>query len=363
MCSARPMAHFDRSVPSTSLARWAGFGHIRVRFADGWYLSVHEDERVTRLDECRDFEGHLSDVEFRFHHGPLAIRRTDFVAEDEGALFGLVEVQNTGAHPWHGRIGCLARMHLRGGWFSGLESGVTHVQADAGLVIGYDDHWVDQWGLVFGSVSSPDETMLDRDGDRATAELVYDVRLEPGETRHWEFVLVTDHQHKLPGARQRWAALAGTGAALLDAKRALYQRIAHEGVSLDVPDAGTVHEYQLAKVNLHMLTADYSPYLPLYFLGGLPEYPQLFGCDTAYSIAGATAAGFAPVARSALGILGDLAQRAAGRVPHEVTTNGRTWHPGNTQETPQFALAVWDYVRWTGDTHSCARRIRSVVRA
>jgi glycogen debranching enzyme len=53
--------------------------------------------------------------------------------------------------------------------------------------------------------------------------------------------------------------------------------------------------------------------------------------------------------RSTLAALASYAERACGRIPHEITTNGRVFHPGNTQETPQFAAACWDYARWSGD--------------
>jgi glycogen debranching enzyme len=36
-------------------------------------------------------------------------------------------------------------------------------------------------------------------------------------------------------------------------------------------------------------------------------------------------------------------------VIHECNTRGYTFNPGNTQETPHFARAVWDTFLWTGD--------------
>jgi len=51
-----------------------------------------------------------------------------------------------------------------------------------------------------------------------------------------------------------------------------------------------------------------------------------------------------------LPLLAAYGRRACGRIPHEVTTNGRVFNPGNIQETPQFAVACWDYLRWSGDT-------------
>ena len=320
-----------------------------VRFADGWFCTLYDGQGSTRLDDCHDFEGHLSDVEFRWRHGNLAIKRVDFVAEDDAGMFGLVELRNDGEEPWSGRFGMEARLRIRPSWFSGWEMGSTHAHNEHGVIVAFDDLWQGQWGLAFGGPYDPDEVVFGVDGGRPTGELRYAIDLQPGEVRRLEFSLTCDHQNGHHGALQLRGTLAGRGEALLAAKRDLYARTAWGGVVLEAPDERIVHEYGLAKVNLHMLAADYSPYLPGYFLAGVPEYPQLFGCDNAYSVAGATAAGFQAMARSSLSIVGNFASRATGRVPHEVTTNGRTFHPGNTQETPQFTLAVWDYFRWTGD--------------
>jgi glycogen debranching enzyme len=107
--------------------------------------------------------------------------------------------------------------------------------------------------------------------------------------------------------------------------------------------------YQVAKANLVVLMCDLSPFVGPYLFAGIPEYVQLFGTDTTYSIPGIAASGFHHAAREALRQLGFKAGQQCGRVPHEVTTNGRIFHPGNTQETSQFCIACWDYVKWTGD--------------
>ena len=117
---------------------------------------------------------------------------------------------------------------------------------------------------------------------------------------------------------------------------------------LQTPDAQLNAYWQIARHNMQQLIADY-PDIPPYFLAGIPEYPQLFGCDTTYSIPGLMGAGYHSMSRSALLALAAYAQWACGRVPHEVTTNGRVFHPGNAQETPQFAVACADYLAWSGD--------------
>ncbi len=320
-----------------------------VKFADGWTPVVHAAGATTALTAADEFVGRLSDATLRYGHGALQIERTDVIAESEAGLWALLTVTNTGDTAWQGELGLRLQVNMRPSWFSGWDTGDAKLYQERGVIVGYDTLWQGRWGLAFGGALPADQVLFGEEGSRPTVELRYQATLAPGASATWEFLLTTDHQQGHSGARQLWRRLIGQGAATVAAKRQLYHAIAWGGVQLTTPDVAFNHEYALAKVNLHMLYADYGPYLPGYFLAGVPEYPQLFGCDTAYAAAGAAAAGYGPRIKSALSLLAERAWQSCGRVPHELTTNARTFNPGNTQETPQFTLAVWDYVRWTGD--------------
>ena len=319
-----------------------------VKFVDGLVIRLHEGDTTTPLT-CHEFVGHLSDATLYSEHAALRIARTDFVAEHDAALFSLLSITNTGTEAWTGIVGAEMRWSMRGCWFGGWEHGEALLHREQHFVTVTDTLWQGRWGAAYGSVPAPESMRFGEDEGKATAELRWPITLALGATQSWEILLTVDHQRGETGARQLWATVVGHGERELAAKRARYQAIAWEGVQISTPDQKVRHEYALAKLNLHMLYADYGPYLPGFFLAGVPEFPQLFGCDTAYTTAGAVAAGFREEMKSALLLLGERARMACGRVPHELTTNGRTFNPGNTQETPQFALAVWDYVRWTGD--------------
>jgi hypothetical protein len=320
-----------------------------VKFLDGWYLSLHDTTGQHDLLHCRRFEGHLTDVTLEFEHGALNLTRTDFVADDHVAIFSLLQIVNAGDTTWSGTLGFVALVNILPSWFSGWERGDIELLQDNGLVLAFDTLWQGSWGVAFGSTTIPTRVHFGQ-GDRVpTAELRYEITLEPAQRLNFEFMAACDHQNGHDGALQLFNKLAGCGEDLLAQKRERYRAAVLEGVTLHTPDERINHDWLLAKANLVMLEADYAPYLPGFFLAGIPEYPQLFGCDNTYTTSGATAAGFAPTMRSTLSLLGEYARRACGRVPHEVTTNGRVFNPGNTQETPQFTIAVWDYVRWTGD--------------
>ena len=171
-----------------------------------------------------------------------------------------------------------------------------------------------------------------------------------GRAAQWEFLITADHEQGHGGARQLWAKLAGRAANISPRSGNGMPRLPGAVCSSKRPMPVSTMSMRWRKLESSICCGPTTrPYLPGYFLGGVPEYPQLFGCDTAYSVPGATAAGFAPADEVGLEFARERARMACGRVPHELTTNGRTFNPGNTQETPQFALAVWDYVRWSGD--------------
>lgn len=321
-----------------------------VKFLDGWYLSIQDANGRHDLLHCESFEGHLSDVTMRFSHTPLRLVRTDFVADDDAALFSLIEIVNESDTMWTGKFGFVAEVNMLPTWFSGWERGGVEMLQDHGLAVAWDKLWQGRWGVVFGSTAMPGEVVFGQRERCPTAELRYDATLQPGERINLEFLVACDHQNGHYGAIQLFGKMVGRGPELLAHKRERYRAVACEGVTLHTPEERVNSDWVLAKANLLMLEADYGPYLPGFLLAGIPEYPQLFGCDNTYTAPGATAAGFASIVRSTLALLGDYARRACGRVPHEVTTNARVFNPGNTQETPQYAIAVWDYFRWTGDT-------------
>lgn len=320
-----------------------------VKFLDGWYLSITDQSGQDDLLLCLDFEGHLSDATMQFAYGPLRISRTDFADDDNAALFSLVEICNDSDQPWAGTLGFVAQVNILPTWFSGWETGGVEMHQERGLVVAFDTLWQGRWGVVFGSPTRPANIVFDTRAGKHTAALGYNLTLQPHERIELEFLVACDHQNGHNGAIQLFSQLTGRGPALLERKRERYRSVVMAGVTLQTPDEQINNDWILAKANLLMLEADYSPYLPGFLLAGIPEYPQLFGCDNTYTTPGATAAGFSAIMRSTLGLLGNYAGRACGRVPHEITTNGRVFNPGNTQETPQFALAVWDYVRWSGD--------------
>jgi hypothetical protein len=321
-----------------------------IKVADGITLLITDPDGGEPAAEDIVLTQSLSHIEWRYRIAGLAVRRCDFVAESEPAFISLLSLTNRDSQLLEGTLHLIVWLKFLGCWFGGLTRGEAEYWLDDSVVLGYDRLWQGRWGVACGTTVAPArcEVATRELGHKMT--LSYPFAIPPGGSASWEFLLVGDHERGHAGARQLLGRLAGTGEQLLAEKIACYERTAIAGVALETPDPAVDRSFALAKANLQLLSADYDPQLPPYFLAGVPEYPQLFGCDTEYTVPGATAAGFAEIAKSALLALADYGARACGRIPHEVTTNGRVFHPGNTQETPQFAAACWDYFRWTGDS-------------
>ena len=320
-----------------------------IKVADGVTVALAGADGTPLPLKERTVTEALTHIDWRERYAGLRLQRRDLVADEAAAFVMLLELENTGGAALSGEIELVVWLKFLGCWFGALPSGGGYYWHDGAALLGADRCWPEAWGVACGTGEMPARCEIaPRDGG-TLATLAYPFALAPGARAHWQFTLVGEHEGGHAAARHTLEELGGQGAALLARKIAHYEHSAFGGVALASPDPAIDRGFALAKANFELLRANYAPNLPPYFLAGIPEYPQLFGCDTEYTIPGAVAAGFAETSRSALLALASYGTRACGRIPHEVTTNGRVFHPGNTQETPQFAIACWDFFRWTGD--------------
>jgi hypothetical protein len=320
------------------VGRMGGIWCHPVRVGDG--LSVTVVNTPPSDPVPANFIEDLGGVQWDWHVGPLAVQRHDYVPANEPGLVCRVQVANNGPAPHSGQLRLTLPLSFSGAWFSGIPTGAATYHLARNLLLGQDGIQTD-WQIAFGAVVAPDAcTLMPRDAD-TLAELTYGFTLAPGATANWRFVLAVSHSG---AAATLWQRLAHAEVALVAPDRFMLEGLPR----LSSADIALNNYVALAQANLDLLQTD-NPIIGAYFLAGLPEYPQLFGCDTTYSIPGAVAGGFAATARSALAQLANYAERACGRIPHEITTNGRVFNPGNIQETPQYTIAVCDYLRWSGD--------------
>ncbi|MCK4726883.1 MAG: hypothetical protein KAT29_13815, partial [Anaerolineales bacterium] len=90
---------------------------------------------------------------------------------------------------------------------------------------------------------------------------------------------------------------------------------------------------------------------------GFPDYFEFFGNDGAYTVYALVASGMWDTAMDHLRTIREASRAVngeTGKVVHEVMSDGSVYfgtirHPGNTNETAQFAIAVELLWRWSGD--------------
>ncbi len=314
------------------------------RVLAGWRALLIDSTGTRVLDHADECVQAWSHIERRWQ-GAVDVTWCEWIAPAAPIAYVELRLHNNSSERWQGAIQLSAQFDIRACWFGGVELGPTQIRTTDDGVQASPGDWTSGPGAALGSAPAPSQ--CSHGGSHAY--LSYAIELAPDQQRQIVIALVAEHTG---GAERAQAQLADALAHADDHRQQQlsgYQHVLSSGVQFHSPDAQLNSAWSLAKVNLHALEAEYPPALGRYFLAGLPEYPQFFGCDTTYTVPGAVAAGFRDTSKSALEQLAQVAWQQCGRVPHELTTNGRIFNSGNLQETPQFVLAVWDYVCWSGD--------------
>ena len=318
-----------------------------VKLLDGYRFTVlEEDQPEWRLTESRHFAHRFYAARFHFERHDLSAVREDFTAEAEPALFTQLTLRNKTRTARQLQVQFSAWVNIRPAWRAGLPNDVDEVRIENGLVTAFDRQ--NSLGrAVFGANRRPQ--MHDVADNVVTLTYIMDLPAEGEETL--PFLILAGLPDDQTGTHDAFVSIMARRDALLAEKEAVYTQTAFGGVQFRCSDQRVTEAFQLAKLNLHMLTADLRPQMPApYFHAGIPYYTQLFGCDNFLSIPGATAAGFTEAARGTLECLAEQGRGQQGRIPHEVATSNRLVGDGNAQEPPQFVLACRQYVLWTGDT-------------
>ena len=311
--------------------RMGGVWMHPLRVLHGWEVQVAGQPLIAHT--CQVYAHHIVQ---QYALETLTITVTTHLVPNHAAMHVQMTMTNSTDAVWQGEVTAVLALDWHGCWYGGQSDRRLQADIHGSEVYMQSTHAAESgWGVLHGHAGVTWQPHpLGVCAPLATTVM-------PGQTIAQTWVLLVSHR-SMAHARQQ---LAHISAAL---PLPPPQAEVFTGPQLVSADAELSRAWQLALHNLHLLVADY-PDLPPYMLAGIPEYPQLFGCDTTYSIPGMMAAGMAQTAKSALLALAQYAQRACGRVPHEVTTNGRVFHPGNAQETPQYVVACWDYVAWSGD--------------
>ena len=331
------------------VGRMGGIWAHPYRILHGWQLQLRTADTpqiLDNADQCYVYWSHLERVWQR----EIQIVWREWMAVDEPEAWLTLELRNQTAQPWQGTIGIQLAFDMHLCWLGGQQEATTVVQSTPSSVQAFLRGGDAAIGAAAWSLPEPTKVLI----SQQTALLEYAVELEPGAQTSITCLLHVEHQNGVAVAAAELEHLLPHAAERLQAQQHTYTQLLETGPQFTCPDAELNQAWQLAQVNLQALVAAYPPALGTYFLAGIPEYPQFFGCDTTYTVPGALAGGWREPVVSALQQLARVAWMQCGRVPHELTTNGRIFNPGNIQETPQFVLAAWETIQWLGDQHLLA---------
>jgi glycogen debranching enzyme len=400
----------DGTFPDLGRHRFGEMGGVwthPLKIADGFWIGIEPDDVGSRsyfphmrnwLTRCDEFvlgdggswvehryKRRYEEMTTRLENPPappsdepadLFIIRRQFTPKDEPALGVEVTLESLTGAERALELSILVRFDMLANFFSGWPDPLR-LEAETGN------------GMVY--VHSVRAESLPFTGGRWTAVLASDLPADrivtgedlwgPEKTQGRGISVMLKFRLKLnPRARVRFVLAGdceGEGGAVEACKRVLhdfdtsqqkkigwYRSIAQDMTTLETPEKLMNEAFLWSKLNLEWLTVTSpymthrvgdewlifrSPYVGTGVVAGYADYAFYFGGDTAVSIMGMLAAGLHDTAKQSLRMLGAIAKKQNGRVPHNVPTNGAVYDHGYVGETPLFVRAVWDTYLWTGD--------------
>lgn len=310
----------------------------------------------------------------------VAVERREWVVPDERVLVVDVAISRHPAAAWEDSIpftcALVVRSDLQGAWLAeerlGWMDGDDAATYDESLyAVRLYDQSHPAWEVCVGATQAPIawKTGTDVWGPERTsgrgigASLWYRCQVTPARVGQLRFLIAgaasdTGSAASVfarlawPGHLPGQADGAGNAGPLAQAQQAAIDRVRAPFARclLQSPDAHLNHVFAWAKAWSSMLMLDV-PGLGRAPMGGLPEFPWWFGCDTAYGLLPMLPVGQTDDACASLRTLAALSQRTngTGAVAHEIVSHGLVAHRGNLVETPLFARALYHTYRWTGD--------------
>lgn len=326
-----------------------------IKLLDGFWLEV-DGIWLTAASLCR-IGPYWAEHEYEV--ADLHIVRHEWVPDDEPAV--VVRYRFEAKQTRTRRIRFLARTDLRSVWSPAPAAPRPVRDAasfDQELQAWRCDNHTGEWTVLVGAIDcrstgrewgdalwGPAET----GGEGVSVLLQYEVQIDAGRETELTFV-IAGSEVGCECARATYRRVGATLPALAAAKRERYGVLLARS-ALSVPDVSLGRAWDWIKCDYDWLIRSVQPWGQ--GLGaGMADYPWWFGCDNGYAIRGCLVLGQHETALDTLDLVRELSVAAngqSGRVIHEANTWGVASHAGNSQETPHFARAVWDAVRWTGD--------------
>lgn len=320
-----------------------------IKVADGFWLGVNGT-----FEKASGYKTLPYGNAFLYKFGDVECERFQYSPDSAGGIVIAYTFKSTSQKELS--LDFVVNLDILPVWFS-KESGIEDCQDTAevknGCVVAKDTghNW---YGLVAANEKNPEITISkEQMSPHKTKSNGVSVKFSSnisfkGEVTVYYFIAgsYTD-QEQLLAEYEKLKNLA-----LLEEKKRRYERIDNR-TKLSTKDAEFDNIFKWVKFNTDWLAADCGDFGRA-LTAGMPEYPWWFGCDNCYSIQGLLAMGEFELAKDTLKLVHDYSKQhnGNGRIVHEITNNGKIANPGNSQETAHYITAVYNYWRWTGDTHT-----------
>ncbi|HHY82187.1 MAG TPA: glycogen debranching protein [Clostridiales bacterium] len=328
-----------------------------IKIADGFYLGI--DNKFYKAVEYETLPyGSL----FRYEPvNGIAIQRFQFSPDEAKGVYVRYTFKNNDDNPKSLKVCFITRFDIMPVWLS-ENAGIFDFEDNAvydgenQIVIAKDSghDWYGVLGSDFEISSSQVEISKEHiepyrsSGKGVSASISLELTLEPKGNKELTFIIAGSPYGK-EDALKEFRALKENRDEYYFNKLIRYHNI-RNAARLETSDQEFDHIFEWVKYNIDWLIQDCEGY-GRGLTAGMPEYPWWFGCDNSYSTQGLLALGSFDLAKQTLLLLKNYSEKhnGNGRIVHEVTTNGVIANPGNSQETSHFIMAVYNYLRWTGD--------------
>jgi hypothetical protein len=283
-----------------------------MRMMQGWQVRI-DGQLLAPATHCTVYAHYVE----RIHqHVGLHVVVQEALHPNLPLLSVQVQIHNQTADPWQGTVAIELETDIRGCWFGGIDERPMHYRVFAQSVC-FGREGGDWEGAAVARNSLGWRWQIN--ANVITTQSTVTVAPQTPWSIAWALAVDHESQTEATALAKRWC---GKHAQIVAREGLLPSPMTTtHGVRLTTPDAALNDYWQVAIHNLQQLVTQ--PHqMPIYFLAGIPEYPQVFGCDTAYAVPGLMAAGFAEATQSVLAYLGAHADQAVGASPTKSPPTG-----------------------------------------
>lgn len=332
-----------------------------IKMLDGFWVKLTDTERGSAawLKDAKEFINYPYANKFLYTSilDGIETERLQFCPQGKEGMVIKYTFKNTGSKTRKLNLDFVVKTDVSPVWFSkenNIIDATDTISWDTkrSLYIARDvkNPWFAVWGSSIPAIShsidlpTPTETI----GLGKSAVSTHAIELKANQTITVVFV-VTGSNKNANSALASYEDISKNHVKMLSDKQGHYRSLINRSY-IEIPDKKLQQAYNWGKINTEWLVSDL-PGIGRFLGAGAIEYPWLFGCDNSYALQGVVASGDHELAKSTLRTIKNVSEKANGdgRIIHEMSSNGFVGNKGNTQETAQFALAVWKIYQWTGD--------------